>query len=322
MRGLIYKARNIALGNNSLLDHPIGGEPCPRSQTEVMPPIIDVNTAAAKDMEYVAHVIHNLYISKKKYKGLVVFGDEQVVGRFWEFKMASPSDWAWLTPFPGEFHLLIHVCHGIYRLFPDLLLKVANFMNRDKIKMDFQSAYWQKQEDFLLLVVEAGLKWYYSLRGVDASWSVETILEKARKNYPIFTFLNFLFKFGLHYWGLRQAVRANDIHTVDAYWAYWLPLFICTNKNNYSKVCLQAMIVTKFAGKAVKQVLNQRLLNIKGLVGHYIAPDMACEKVLSLVQTLSLLSQTEKLATSAYSRHFCRFLIHPTDQLGSQAWGP
>jgi hypothetical protein len=41
-----------------------GGE---RSQIEVMPPILDVNTTAAKDMEYVAHVIHRLYMVKKKY---------------------------------------------------------------------------------------------------------------------------------------------------------------------------------------------------------------------------------------------------------------
>jgi hypothetical protein len=129
------------------------------------------------------------------------------------------------------------------------------------------------------MVVEAGLKWCFTLKGFDENWTVDEILEKSRVNAPIHHLLTFLFKFGIHYWSLRQAIRGNNIPLVDSYWSYWLPLFMCTNKNNYSKVCLQAMIVLKFGGKAIKQVLSQRLLNVKGLVGHYIAPDMACEKV-------------------------------------------
>jgi hypothetical protein len=133
-------------------------------------------------------------------------------------------------------------------------------LNRDKIKIDFLSAYWQKQEDFLLLVVEATLSWCYSLKDLDHSWSPSDILGKVSQNQPAFTLLSFLFNFGLQYWSLRQAIRANNTPLVDCYWSYWLPLFIITNKNNYAKVCLQAMCVLQFGGEAVQQVLSQRFL--------------------------------------------------------------
>src|SRR5690348_6989744 len=57
--------------------------------------------------------------------------------------------------FLGEFHFCIHIVHGIYCLFSWLLLDMAAFLGWEKLKVDFLSKYFHKQEDFLLLVFES-----------------------------------------------------------------------------------------------------------------------------------------------------------------------
>src|SRR5689334_8053660 len=102
----------------------------------------------------------------------------------------------------------------------NMLLEFVNSISRTNITIDFQSCYWHKQEDFLLLVTEAILHWLWQLEGVPTTSTAQQLLTAVKNNKPVYQLLYFLFHFGLFYWKVRQEIRKGNVETVTFAWKY------------------------------------------------------------------------------------------------------
>jgi hypothetical protein len=247
---------------------------------EILPPCVNMNTNSKEDTSRWADRIYGLLVEGNA-RLVVVHGDEQTVALLWSMITQEPDEYMWLLPFPGEFHLLIHVTHAIYRLFSPFLLYVANALSRQNISVDFPSEFWYKQEDFLMLVIESIGKWIERLRDFDNTISAAQQLKLMEHNYLSYYLFYFYYHFGLFYWNLRNSIRKGDIVEVQYAWKYSWPLFYVTNKYQYTKLCMIAVYLENFTNPNVRTILQHRLCNLKGEKGHSIAADMLCEKVLS-----------------------------------------
>ncbi len=260
-----------------LFHYPTGAPAVSKTLYTIEKPVLHVDTNAYKDVET---FLNRIYCRmEKQHRVSIIFGDEQLVSLIWSCITSDPDEYMWVLPFPGEFHLSLHICHGIYRLFSNLLIKVANSNSRQNITIDFKSCYWNKQEDFLLLVIEGTLKWLLQLRNLPMNATVGELMNAANSNPSLHYLLYFLFQFGLFYWNLRQEVRRGNVGAVNFAWKYCWPLFHVTNKFQYEKLCLIATYIQEFSHDAIKEVLDNRLCSMKGISGHCIGTDMLTEKV-------------------------------------------
>ena len=53
---------------------------------------------------------------------IIIIGDEQTYDRMIKMKSARAAMFEWLIPMPGEFHVIGHICHCLYRLYWDDLI--------------------------------------------------------------------------------------------------------------------------------------------------------------------------------------------------------
>ncbi len=78
---------------------------------------------------------------------------------------------------------------------------------------------------------------------------------------------------------LRYAVRSNDIKTVNKIWRSTYPLFQATEKWKYAFLSIYVCFVTKLGHKSVRDVVNNRLVSLRGFSNYYIKPDCVTEKI-------------------------------------------
>jgi hypothetical protein len=83
----------------------------------------------------------------------------------------------------------------------------------------------------------------------------------------------------LTYVELRYAVRNNDVHTVNQIWRSMFPLFKATGKRNYAFLSVYVRFVLKHGHRSVVDVVNDRLVSLRGFGGHFIGPDTVTEKI-------------------------------------------
>jgi hypothetical protein len=129
------------------------------------------------------------------------------------------------------------------------------------------------------MLVVGILKWFQQVKQVPHDLTAGQILEKVYTNKNAYLVLYFLFQFGLFYWALRQQIRLGNTTAVQYAWKYCWPLFHTTNKYQYTKLSVIASYSEHFSHPAIKEVLDSRLCNLRGLAGHFIGTDMVCEKV-------------------------------------------
>ena len=262
-----------------LFNYPPNSPPIDATRYIIQKPLVGVDTNSADD---VSVFLNKAYLKMNQdHRMALIFGDEQLVALIWKGIVEAPDENMWVLPFPGEFHLTIHVCHAIFRLFASFLMPFASFLSRMKITIDFRSCHWHKQEDFLLLVVEGTLQWLLQLDGFPSDIPAGDLLKMSSNSTSLNYLLYFLFHFGLFYWNLRQEIRKGSVEAVSHAWIYCWPLFKATNKYQYQKLCLIATYIDQFSHPAIKEVLQNRLCNLKGLPGHCIGTDMLTEKVSS-----------------------------------------
>ena len=246
----------------------------------MLDPLIGADTNSHNDIEFFLTKVY-ARIKNASYRVAVIYGDEQTVALMWNQIAEFPNAHMWVVPFPGEFHLMVHLTHGIYRLFEKLLMPFASFLGRDKITVEFLSKYWHKQEDFLVMLVEGILKWLVQVKNVPTGLTAQELLSRVTNNKTTYFYLHFLFHFGLFYWELRQQIRMGNTTAVTYGWKYSWPLFHATNKYQYAKLCIIASYCQHFSHDAIKNVLENRLCNLSGWAGHFMGTDMVCEKVRS-----------------------------------------
>src|SRR5436189_5385158 len=117
-----------------------------------------------------------------------------MVAVIWSLKQQEPDEFARILPFPGEFHFLMHITHGLYRLFGAMLLTLAKLLNRSKIQVDFHSAYWHKQEDFLLIVIHGILQLSLQVTNKPANLTAVETLQEVQYNDTTSYVLHFLYQ--------------------------------------------------------------------------------------------------------------------------------
>ena len=94
-------------------------------------------------------------------KYVFVIGDEQTYDRMIKMKPASPRQYLWLIPIPGEFHVTGHILHCLYRLWwMHLLHPFSIILQRERIKMDWTMTKFNAHDDFVFIVVTAVHMWF------------------------------------------------------------------------------------------------------------------------------------------------------------------
>jgi hypothetical protein len=267
-----------ACRHKHVFEYPTDAPEYPKSKIMVLHPMIGVDTTSYRDITYFLNKVFR-WRKQHSYQIILLFGDEQFVDRVWKIRCLDPDNWYWVIPFPGEFHFCVHIVHGIYRLFSRLLMDMAAFMERDKLKVDFLLKHFHKQEDFLLLVFESIHSWLEGVTRKPEGATPEDILKACEKNQPVHELLHLYFHFGTFYVYLRQNIRRGYTMEITAAWLYCWPLFHCTGKALYSRLSLLVAYISQFSHPVVRQQLEHRLANLKGVPGHCIGTDMVTEKV-------------------------------------------
>src|SRR5690348_14133928 len=90
------------LSERNLFDYPTTAPPVTRTKVNILQPILNVNTAAYADIQ---HFLTKLYVQIHNTGShlAIVYADEQLVALMWELICASPDNYMWMMPFPGEF---------------------------------------------------------------------------------------------------------------------------------------------------------------------------------------------------------------------------
>jgi hypothetical protein len=89
------------------------------------------------------------------------------------------------------------------------------------------------------------------------------------------TFLGYL----LMYVEVRYAVRNNNINTVNQAWANLWPLFHSTQKTKYTFLSTFVTFTLKHTHQSVLDVLQNRLVSLRGFNNRHIGPDYLTEKI-------------------------------------------
>ena len=78
---------------------------------------------------------------------------------------------------------------------------------------------------------------------------------------------------------LKQAIRSNNGTIIDFMWAYSLPWFRCSNKNQYAPLAVHHLFVMDMMSAPVREVWKQhRTGSLKGNCGRNVPWDMFNEK--------------------------------------------
>jgi hypothetical protein len=104
-----------------------GSPPAAKTLFKVMEPMLHVDTNAHKDVDSFLDQVYSKI--QHSHRLALIFGDEQLVALIWSVITTNPDEYMWVIPFPGEFHLLVHLLHANYRLFANLLLPFANLLS-------------------------------------------------------------------------------------------------------------------------------------------------------------------------------------------------
>ena len=163
------------------------------NNTHVEPPKIHIHqpihNASTSSYKHVRKILEWLYLNKIKaegYKLIVLFADEQLVCCIWHLLALMGSIWGDIIPFPGDFHLVIHVNLGIMRAGKEYLMSIAELLGYKYIKVDFQLEHWSEHDNFLLMVADYAVHWLLDLLPERyKNISFERILKKIAPNKHI-----------------------------------------------------------------------------------------------------------------------------------------
>lgn len=176
----------------------------------------------------------------------------------------------------------------------DYLLPIANFLQYKYVIIDFLLARWSQHDEFLLLVADAAVEWLVDIIPTCfENLSFTAILDKITLNNHISNFFFFVTFFYFNktsafvgligvlckYVELRYVICNNDIKTVNCIWRQSFAIFHTTNKVKYAFLSIFVRFVTKYAHPAYHNILDNRLVALKGNANHHIEPDCVTEKI-------------------------------------------
>jgi hypothetical protein len=180
---------------DSLLHRPIDGPRAIISKFEILPPRIHLNTASYADMEKYLKWLVDEIVLKRKYRIMILWGDEQFVSRIWHLILKDPYYYGAIVPLPGDLHFLFALTHALYRLGgKHYLIPLAIHMQFLDVKIDFLTKYWDKQEEFMIIVTEGILRWLKDISDkstVMKNLTVHQLLTRVQDNKKVIYFLIF-----------------------------------------------------------------------------------------------------------------------------------
>ena len=94
-------------------------------------------------------------------------------------------------------------------------------------------------DDYLMIIGNAGLKWLRSIFGEDGIKDPLKLLEQCKLNIPVYNFISFIFYFVNLLSACRYATQTSESDLMDFFWEYSLLVFNVTNKDQYRKGVLQ-----------------------------------------------------------------------------------
>ena len=251
--------------------------------------LMNTNTASYDDnSRMLQHTLDEIRKepSNANLRFIFVVGDQQTYDRMVNL-LSDHRDgsYAWLIPMPGEFHVIAHVCHLIYRMFwKDLFLPLLNPFDRKHLSFDMKVEEFNTHEEFLLVVGSAVMDVFTSSFGPDCFKDILKLSQAVVGNKQSKFLLRFLVEYFFPYVAQRQLLRLQATPArrklLNMFYPYWQSKFKTAGKDLYSCLCVDALHIYEALHPELQKVWDYNYTaSMRGHLGHNMALDMLVEKV-------------------------------------------
>jgi hypothetical protein len=257
-----------------------------RSEVTIGIPIIEMDTASYVDNAVMVWFIEGEV--RRKFPNceyIIIIGDEQTYDRMIKMKSARAAMFEWLIPMPGEFHVIGHICHCLYRLYwDDLIDPCCRILQREFITKDWGMTKFNAHNDLLLVVIAAIHKWFEHCFGEDCLQDPDSIREECYQNFTTTLLLDFMVFDGMPYAALRRLLHKSACPArrkiIDLYYGYYQSRFRSVNKFLYSMLCVHYLYIKANCCPAIWNVWSHMYTqSCLGIPGRDTTTDGFMEKI-------------------------------------------
>ena len=183
----------------------------------------------------------------------------QTFQRDWWYTFKFPHHFPCYVTAAGEFHARHHVQHADKRLneahiyMPFFVYFGAKGMTGPKLIMKKQS----KMERWPFIFLSGVIMWLRRVFTEEQVKALPTLLNKVRRNKPVYNLVGWAYYHACFVWGDKRAVRVGDFDRLDFMWRYSLMMYSRTNKNTYKKGYLQNLKILLDCEPNVRKILTR-----------------------------------------------------------------
>lgn len=130
------------------------------------------------------------------------------------------------------------------------------------------------------MILSGGWLWLRSVFGSEDLQDMPALLEKIKKNTPVYDLVGFLFYQASMVFGVKEGTQTSDVDMLDFLWTFSLRVYAATGKNQYKTGCVCNHKIYKDSEQRVRYLLRHcRTVNDSGRPCAGMAIDMKNEKV-------------------------------------------
>jgi len=249
--------------------------PTPYKHAQIL---IGVGTTSYEDAKIVANSSAKDVVAEKH----IFYGDMGMMPRMAGLRENWPKEYSNTLAVPGEFHAHAHAQDGILQL--EWVYNVewlACFFELKGLSKQLVMKEYSLRFHWLMKLFCAALRWLRDLGFTSGEINdFEKLLDKYKKNLPVYAFLGFVFYELAFLWKWKKATQCHDIDFMNYAWRYCLLVYGDTNKSNYKKGTLHMCKVLFDTVPSVQvAVTTYRTVTQSGKPCTGQAQDMLNEKV-------------------------------------------
>ena len=142
------------------------------------------------------------------------------------------SEYKWLLPVPGFFHIEMHMQQCIWRFAGEWFLSplaVENGRSTVKFKKD-KSGEFRTTDRFLEVLLEAVLVWVKPIKLDSGADTINKFMSLVKKNKPLYEFMWVMTRLVSPYVHFRLLIRQGEIVKAKDHLKYWFQLFYSAHK--------------------------------------------------------------------------------------------
>ena len=168
--------------------------------------------------------------------------------------LEHPAKYKWVIPIPGDWHWQWHILKGIYKIFGNYI--IAPFATKLKYKsVDLECKNFHYGEDLLQIIILSILKWIRSSMIKLNKQNPLMWLHRIKPNSNAYELAYACIWYFVPYWITRSAIKFGSNNTKEL-WHYWLHLFLCAGKHNYTRMTIWYLWILKSLNREVKLIFD------------------------------------------------------------------